>query len=56
LLYSLNELYEIAAKNREEIRVAQAEIKKAEAQVDLAGYENLPEFKVGFFYAGHWRT
>jgi len=51
LLYSLNELYEIAAKNREEIRVAQAEIKKAEAQVDLAGYENLPEFKVGFFYS-----
>jgi outer membrane protein, heavy metal efflux system len=52
LLFSLNELYEIAAKNREEIRVAQAEIKKAEAQADLAGYENLPEFKVGFFYAG----
>jgi outer membrane protein, heavy metal efflux system len=52
LLYSLNELYEIAAKHREEIRVAQAEIKKAEVQVDLAGYENLPEFKVGFFYAG----
>jgi outer membrane protein TolC len=52
LLYSLNELYEIASKNREEIRVAQAEIKKAEAQADLAGYENLPEFKVGFFYAG----
>jgi outer membrane protein, heavy metal efflux system len=51
LLYSLNELYEIAAKNREEIRVAQAEIKKAEAQADLARYENLPEFKVGFFYA-----
>jgi outer membrane protein, heavy metal efflux system len=52
LLYSLNELYEIAAKYREEIQVAQAEIKKAEVQVDLAGYENLPEFKVGFFYAG----
>jgi outer membrane protein, heavy metal efflux system len=52
LLYSLNELYDIAAKNREEIRVAQAEIKKAEAQADLAGYDNLPEFKVGFFYAG----
>jgi outer membrane protein, heavy metal efflux system len=52
LLYSMNELYDIAAKNREEIRVAQAEIKKAEAQADLAGYENLPEFKVGFFYAG----
>lgn len=52
LLYSLNELYEIASKNREEIRVAQAEIKKAQAEADLAGYENLPEFKVGFFYAG----
>jgi outer membrane protein, heavy metal efflux system len=52
LHYSLNELYEIAAKYREEIQVAQAEIKKAEVQVDLAGYENLPEFKVGFFYAG----
>ncbi len=52
MLYSLNELYEIAAKNYEEIQVAQAKIKKAEAEADLAGYENLPEFKVGFFYAG----
>ena len=52
LLYSLNELYEIASENREEIQVAQAEIKKAQAKADLAGYENLPEFKVGFFYAG----
>ncbi|MFO8083313.1 MAG: TolC family protein [Desulfobacterales bacterium] len=52
LTYSLNELYELASKNREEIRAAQVEIKKAEVQMDLASYENLPEFRVGFFYAG----
>ncbi len=52
LLYSLEELYELAISNREEIRAAQAEIKKAQLEMDLAGYENLPEFQVGFFYAG----
>jgi outer membrane protein TolC len=52
LAYSLNELYELASKNREEILSAQVEIKKAEVQMDLANYENFPEFQVGFFYAG----
>lgn len=52
LLYSLEELYELALSNREEIREAQADIKKAQLEMDLAGYENLPEFQVGFFYAG----
>jgi outer membrane protein TolC len=52
LLYSLEELYELAISNREEIMEAEAEIKKARLEMDLAGYENLPEFQVGFFYAG----
>ncbi len=50
--YEVDELYEIARKNREEIRVAEAAVKMAEAHVDLAKYKNLPEFNVGFFYSG----
>ncbi len=52
VVYGIEELYDLAGKNRDEIQVAEAAIKKAEAQVDMAGYENLPEFKFGFFYAG----
>ncbi len=56
LVYSLDEIYELALKNRQEIQTAQAEIKKAEMEMDLTGYENLPEFQLGFFYAGIGET
>ena len=50
--YEIDELYELAEAHREEIRMAEANMKKADAQVDLAKYEVLPDFKVGLFYAG----
>ena len=50
--YEIDELYELAATHREEIRVAEANMKKADAQLDLAKYEVFPDFKVGLFYAG----
>ncbi len=52
VVYEESELYEMARKNREEIRVAEAAIRMAEAQVDLAKYKSLPEFNVGFYYSG----
>ena len=50
--YEIHELYELAARHREEIRVAEANMERADARLDLAKYEAFPEFKVGFFYAG----
>lgn len=50
LAYSLDELFEMAEQYREEIRMADLQIQKAETQIDLARYENLPDFKVGLFY------
>ncbi|MDM8539073.1 TolC family protein [Desulfobacterales bacterium HSG17] len=52
VLYKLDELYRMAEINQEEIRMADLAIKKAEAQSDLAVYQNLPNFKLGIFYAG----
>ncbi|MFW6373628.1 MAG: TolC family protein [Thermodesulfobacteriota bacterium] len=50
LVYSLDELFQMAEIYREEIRMAELQIEKAENQIDLARYENLPEFRVGLFY------
>ncbi|NOY46047.1 MAG: TolC family protein [Deltaproteobacteria bacterium] len=52
LAYSLEEIHELAAKRQEEIRIAEARVAKARAKLDLARYENRPDFKVGLFYAG----
>ncbi len=52
LAYSLDEIHELAAKRQEEIRIAEARVAKARAKLDLARYENRPDFKVGLFYAG----
>jgi outer membrane protein TolC len=49
--YDLLHLYRLAEENQEEIRMAGAGIDKADANLDLARYEYLPEFRVGFFYA-----
>lgn len=51
LVYTLQETYEIAEARREEIRIADAQIEKANTKMDLAIYQNLPNFKVGIFYA-----
>lgn len=52
LAYSLEELYSLAAENQEEIRIAGEEVARAEDNVELARYQNRPDFKVGLFYAG----
>ena len=50
--YTLNEIYELAEHNQEETKVARLRIEKAEKQVELAQYENKPDFKLGIFYGG----
>ena len=51
LPYSLEELYQLAAAHQEDIHIAAQGVSRAEAQVDLARYQYLPDFKVGLFYA-----
>jgi outer membrane protein TolC len=51
IVFDLESLYTSAEENEEEIRMAGVEIEKAGVKVDLAGYGNLPEFRVGAFYA-----
>lgn len=51
LVYNLEEIYGLARKNREEIRLTEAEIKKARAKRGVARYESLPEFRLGASYA-----
>jgi outer membrane protein, heavy metal efflux system len=50
LVYGLNDIYALAETHREEIRVAAAGANKSRAEADVAGYQNLPEFMVGFKY------
>ncbi len=52
VVYKIDEIYGLAKKYQEEILMAETQIQKAQAKVDLALYENLPEFRLGFFYAG----
>lgn len=52
LSVALETIYQLAEANQEDIQMAQANIDKREAGVSLARYQNLPEFKVGLFYAG----
>ena len=51
LVYTLEEIYNLGRKNREEIRLTEAEIKKARAKLSVAKYESLPEFRLGASYA-----
>lgn len=51
LNYKLEEIYGLAQKYQEEIRLAEVQINKARAKVGLTKYENLPMFRVGLSYA-----
>ena len=51
LVYKLEEVYDVARKYQEEIRMAEAQINKARAKVGLAKYEYLPMFRLGASYA-----
>ena len=50
LVYGLNDIYSLAETYREEIRVAAIGADKSRAEADVARYQNLPEFMVGFKY------
>lgn len=47
----LEEMYQLAESNQEDILIADTEIEKKAAGVSLARYEKMPDFKVGLFYA-----
>jgi outer membrane protein TolC len=51
LLFGLESSYRLAEEHEEEIRMAWIKVERAGAKVDLARYENLPQFKIGGFYA-----
>lgn len=51
LAYSIQEIYRLAEEHQEEIQIAKTQVEKAETKVDLARYQNLPEFKVGVTYS-----
>lgn len=52
LSVELETIYQLAEANQEEILMAQVGIDKGDSKVSLARYQNLPDFKVGLFYAG----
>lgn len=45
-------IYALAEASQEEILMAQVGIDKGDTKVSLARFENLPDFRVGLFYAG----
>ncbi len=51
LVYELEEIYGLAEAGQEEIKMAGIKVEKAKAKVDLAEYQNMPNFKMGIFYA-----
>jgi cobalt-zinc-cadmium efflux system outer membrane protein len=51
VVFSLEEIYEMAGNHQEEIRIASERIKKAQAKADLARAKYLPDFNLGLFYA-----
>jgi outer membrane protein TolC len=50
--YRLETIYQLAEAHQQEIQIAIVEVEKAGKKVELARYENLPNFKLGLFYAG----
>jgi cobalt-zinc-cadmium efflux system outer membrane protein len=50
--YSLDTLYRMAQAHQDAIRLADTQVIKADQGVDLARFENLPDFRLGLFYAG----
>lgn len=45
-------IYALAEANQEEILIAKVGVEKGDTKVSLARFQNLPDFKVGLFYAG----
>ena len=51
LTADVDTIYGLAEANQEEILMAQVGIDKGDTKVSLARFQNLPDFKVGLFYA-----
>lgn len=51
IVFGIEELYRLAEAHLEEIRIAGVEVEKADVKIDLARYQNFPDFKFGLFYA-----
>jgi outer membrane protein TolC len=51
LAYSIQEIYRLAEEHQEEIQIAKTQVEKADTKIDLARYQNLPDFKVGMTYS-----
>jgi outer membrane protein TolC len=52
IVYSLDEVYELAMLHQEDILLAEEQINKAEQGMQLTRLDILPSFRVGLFYAG----
>ncbi len=52
LTADLETVYRLAEANQEDILMAQVGVDKGDTQVSLARFQNLPDFKIGLFYAG----
>ena len=52
LAAELEAIYQLAEANQEEVLMAQVGVDKGDTKVALARFQNLPDFKVGLFYAG----
>jgi len=50
VLFPLEDIFSLSEKNREENKMAGAEIKKSEAMAKVARFETFPEFKLGLIY------
>jgi outer membrane protein TolC len=49
---AVENVYRMAEATQEDILMAQVGVEKGDTKVSLARYQNLPDFKVGLFYAG----
>jgi outer membrane protein TolC len=51
VVYSLEEVYDLAMAHQEDILMAEEQVNKSEQAVQLARLETLPSFRMGLFYA-----
>ncbi|MCA1787915.1 MAG: TolC family protein, partial [Desulfobacteraceae bacterium] len=51
VVYSLDEVYDLAMLHQEDILMAEEQVHKSEQAIQLTRLETLPSFRVGLFYA-----
>jgi len=52
VVFTLEEIYRLAETRQEEIQIAGMQVERAQKKMALARLQNLPDFKLGLFYAG----